>query len=95
MTVSKKIIMTKLWGLLPEVRLRICSKGKTMNKADAIGDAQKKAKLSKQPQAVFRYITGIIVRYDYTFQHLWDRRRHKQPPATMVTTVTSATTSTD
>ena len=66
-----------------------------MLKKFAIEDALKKANLgnhTKQPQVVFRYIDGIEVRFDYTHQSLWDRRRHLQPLATIVTTVTPATT---
>lgn len=66
-----------------------------MLKKFAVEDAQKKANISKQPQVVFRYIDGIDVRFDYTFQHLWDRRRHRQPIATTVTTVKPVTTTTD
>lgn len=66
-----------------------------MTKQNAIDDAQKKANLTKQPQVVFRHIVGTAVEFDYTFQHLWDRRRHKQPLATTVTTVKPITTVTD
>ena len=63
-----------------------------MLKKFAIEDAQRKANLSKQPQTVFRYLDGINVRFDYTFQHLWDSRKYKLPIATMVTTVKPAIT---
>lgn len=66
-----------------------------MKKRDAIEDAQKKANLTKQPQVVFRYINGVTVEFDYTFQHLWGKRCYRQPLATIVTTIKSATTSTD
>lgn len=73
-----------------------------MTRTQAIADAQKKANLGnriKQPQVVFRYIdewsNGNAVKFDYTHQSLWDRRRHKQPIATIVTTVKPVTTSTD
>ena len=63
-----------------------------MLKKFVIEDAQRKANLSKQPQTVFRYLDGINVRFDYTFQHLWNRRKYKLPTATMVTTVKPAIT---
>lgn len=74
-----------------------------MKKTQAIIDAQKKANISKRPQIVFRYINNMvgpgfinsIVEFDYTFQHLWDRRRHRQPIATIVTTVKPVITGTD
>lgn len=66
-----------------------------MLKKYAIEDAQKKANRSKQPQVVFRYISGIDVKFDYTSQHLWHRRRQRMPVATTVTTVIPTTTHTD
>ena len=66
-----------------------------MIKKQALEDAQEKANISKQAQTVFRYIDGIEVRFDYTFQHLWGRRRYRFPTTTMVTTVKPVITDTD
>ena len=59
-----------------------------MLKQEAIDDAQEKANLSKENQVVFRYIDGIEVMFDYTHEHLWERRHFRVPVTTKVTTVT-------
>ena len=73
-----------------------------MNKQNAIDDAQKKANLTKQPQVVFTYTDEAAytsgkhgVEYNYTPQNLWNARRQRIPPATIVTTVKPITTVTD
>ena len=62
-----------------------------MIKGQAIEDAQSKANLSKKNQVVFTYIGGVEVLFDYTHEHLWERRHFRVPITTKVVVVTPDT----